>query len=190
MKTKYILHGGFTRENNSENQKFFLECFIDVPKKSNVLIVLFATEGDGDTEFYEKTCKRLETFTDKKLTFTKANREDFISQVEQADVVFLRGGDTNRLFIALKEYPELSKLFVGKTIVGSSAGAYILGSLGTSHEEVHMREGLGVLPLRIVCHYESDRLPPSDTSIEEIKNSRKELELVLLRDYEYRIFLK
>lgn len=188
MKTKYILHGGFTRTDNLENQRFFTECFIDVPQVSNVLIVLFASENDGDMEYYENLCGRLKIFSDKELAFEKADRENFISQVEKADVVFLQGGDTNRVLTALKEYSNLKELLIGKTIIGSSAGAYVLGVLGTSHGEVHMREGLGILPLRVVCHYESDRLPPSNTSLEEIEKSEEDLELILLKDYEHQVF--
>jgi len=188
MKTKYILHGGYTREDNSENTKFFSECFADTPNKTKVLVVLFASENDGSIEYYENFCKRLKTFTDKDLEFIKANREDFASQIEQVNVVFLQGGDTNRILEALKSYPQLADMFKGKTIVGSSAGAYALANLGTSHEEIYMREGLNILPLRVVCHYQSDRLPPSKTSLEEIQNAKQELELVLLEDYKYKVF--
>jgi peptidase E len=188
MKTKYILHGGYAREDSPENIKFFSECFADTPEKSNVLIVLFASENDGDIEYYKNFCVRLKKFTDKELSFTKANREDFISQITQADIVFLQGGDTNRILEALQRYPALSETFSNKTIIGSSAGAYALANLGTSHEEVHMREGLSILPLRVVCHYQSEKLPPSETSLKEIRNSKKDLELVLLKDYEHKVF--
>lgn len=188
MKTKYILHGGFTRDDNDENKKFFSECFEDVPKKANILIVLFATEGGGDIEYYENFCNRLQTFTDKELTFTKADQDNFIHQVQKADAVFLQGGDTNRLISALEKYSDLSELFKGKTIIGSSAGAYALAVLCTSHSEAVVRKGLGILPLRVVCHYQSDRMSPNKASFEEIKTSRKDLELILLKDYGYKTF--
>lgn len=188
MNTKYILHGGYTRIENEQNKSFFKECSIDAKDESNVLIVLFASENDGDLEYYDDLCNRLKRYTEKKLYFKKANRENFVSQIEDADIIFFEGGDTNRILSILRRYENLSKKFIGKTIIGSSAGAYALATMGTSHGEIHMREGLGILPLRVVCHYESDELPPSDTSIEEIKNSHQELELVLLKDYEYRIF--
>ena len=153
-----------------------------------MLIVLFALKDDGGTEYYKHLSGRLKKFSKKDLIFEKANKRDFVSQVEKADVVFLEGGDTNRMLTTLRGCLDLKELFIGKTIIGSSAGAYALGALGTSHGEIHARKGLGVLPLRIVCHYKSNSLPPSDTSLEEIKNTYGELELLLLKDYEYKVF--
>lgn len=186
--SKYILHGGFTSEDNEQNTKFFTECFSDTPQNGNVLIVMFASENDGDEGYYNNLCDRLRKYSNKQITFEKANRDEFISQVKKASTIFFQGGDTNRLISALKKYENLRELFLDKTIIGSSAGAYALGRFGTSHDEVHIDEGLGILPLRVVCHYQSDKLPPSDTSLEEINNTHQELELVLLKDYQYEVF--
>lgn len=190
MKTKYILHGGYENEDNSQNGEFFTECFADTPEKPTALIVMFARENDGDTEKYENRCRLMSKFTDKDVKFKKANRETFEAQINQADIIFFQGGNTNMLLEKLKKYSDLPDALKGKTVVGSSAGAYALSTLGASHHEAHTREGLGILPLRVVCHYESDRLAPSKTSLTEIRNTREDLELILLRDYEYRVFEK
>lgn len=190
MKTKYILHGGYTQEDNAENIKFYTECFTDTPKQAQILVVLFAKEDNISEEYYQNFCDILQKFTNENVQFKKADEETFISQARQADIIFFQGGNTNMLLEKLRKYSDLPDTFEGKTIVGSSAGAYALSTLGASHHEAHTREGLGILPLRVVCHYESDRLAPSKTSLTEIRNTREDLELVLLRDYEYRIFEK
>jgi len=110
--------------------------------------------------------------------------------MKKADVIFLKGGSTVLLMNVLKNYLELGEKFLGKAVVGSSAGAYVLSELWTDHgDDVHMRKGLGILLLRIVCHYQSELLPPSHLSLQEIKDSRHDLELVLLRDCEHQVFL-
>lgn len=190
MKTKYILHGGYTRDENDENTKFFTEFFQDIPNGGTVLAVLFALENDGDEEYYATFAERLLKYTKKKINFVKANQDDFVEQVGQADAVFLQGGDTNRILGVMEKYENLNDLFKGKIIAGSSAGAYTLARLGTSHGEEHEREGLGILPLRVVCHYKSDKLPPSETSLGELKNTRQDLELILLEDCESRVVYK
>jgi len=186
--TKYILHGGYTRKKNAENIKFFTEFFRDIPENGTILAVLFASENDGDENYFKKFCGRLKNYTSKEVTFLKANRDDFIEQATKSDAIFLQGGNTRRILKVMRDYKNLSEVFAGKTIAGSSAGAYTLATLGTSHDEKNMREGLGILPLRVVCHYESDKLPPSETSLDEIRNSEQQLELVLLKDFESRVF--
>lgn len=188
MQTKYILHGGYTRKKNKKNKEFFAECFADLGNQPKILVVLFAYENDGDQEYYEKFCQRLQSFTEKDLQFEKASRENFEKQIKQADLVFLQGGDTNLTLDKMKQYTDLEKLFRGKTVAGSSAGAYALAVIGASHSETHMREGLGILPIRLVCHYKSNDLPPSQTSLEEVEEAHKDLELVLLGDCEHRVF--
>ena len=73
-------------------------------------------------------------------------------------------------------------------MAGSSAGAYALAKFGTSHSEEVVREGLGLVPVRRVCYWESPDLPPSATSVALLKDTAPNLELVFLKDFEWRIF--
>jgi len=81
----------------------------------------------------------------------------------------------------------LKPLLEGKTVAGSSAGAYALARFGASHDEAEVREGLGLVPIRIVCHYESTELPPNAESVSLLKNTAPELELVFLKDFEWKV---
>jgi peptidase E len=189
--TKYILHGGFSRKDNESNRAFFAELVHDVPQGGTVLLVYFASEsGDNFDLRFENHQKQIASRAiGKSLNFVLAKESDFITQLQNADAVYFNGGSTTNLLAVLNKYSDFKELLKGKTVAGSSAGAYALAAYGTAHSEEHMRIGLGYLPIRVVCHYESTELPPSKTSLEEIKQVNEELELVLLKDFEWRVFV-
>ncbi len=188
--TKYILHGGFTREENESNKAFFQEFVKDIPDDGKVLLVYFASRTDEEQklsfESHVKTIK--ENSQGKNLNFQIATKENFIEEISQADAILFNGGSTNKLLAVLRNYPDLKAMFKNKTVAGSSAGAYALAAFGASHSEEAMREGLGCVPLRVICHYESPKLPPYPKAVELLRNTRQDLELVTLKDYEWKVF--
>lgn len=187
--TKFILHGGFTRKENELNQAFFEEFARDIPDGGTILQVYFASRTDDTSEaFKEQAAKVLEHSHGKDFNFAMATKEDFLTQLESCSAVYLHGGSTNKLLGVLRTYPTLKPLMEGKTIAGSSAGAYALARFGASHSEEVVREGLGLVPLRVVCHYESPELPPSDASVSLLKKTAPEIELVFLKDCEWKVF--
>ena len=189
--TKYILHGGFTRIDNELNRNFWAEIIRDVPEGGSVLLVFFAAE-DNISERASATIESIKTQTgDKKLNLAIATEKDFIEQLKQADAVYLHGGITPRLLRALEKYPDLEKYLNGKTVAGSSAGAYAIGRYSPFHDDEsggEVRKGLGLLPHRVVCHYESPDMPPNPKAFSSLKNIAPELELVLLKDCEWKVF--
>lgn len=116
-----------------------------------------------------------------------ATEENFLKELKNADAIFFNGGNTHKLISTLQNYPNLKQIIEGKTVAGSSAGAYALATYGSAHSEKTLRKGLGLVPVRIICHYESPKLPPSKESLEFIKNTRPDLELVYLKDYEWKV---
>ncbi|TAJ12914.1 hypothetical protein EPO56_03775 [Patescibacteria group bacterium] len=189
--TKFILHGGYTREPNELNRTFFTELAKDVPNNGTILLVYFASTDDNiDTRFEEHRKMILENITPNTVTVLLANEKDFIHQVNIADAIFLNGGNTDKLLKTLENYPDFKNEIEGKTIAGSSAGAYTLARYGASHSLKEMRRGLGIVPIRLICHFESETLPPSKTSVEMLIGTSPELELVTLKDYEWRTFHK
>lgn len=188
--TKYILHGGFTAAGNASNDAFYEEFARDIPDGGTILLVYFATRDEKEIpEKFEKHTKKIQACSKgKSFHFSMATQEQFIEQIGMSDAVCFYGGSTSKLTEILKTYPDLKPLLVGKTVAGSSAGAYALARFGPSHHEASVREGLGVVPVRVVCHYESSVLPPNEKAVSLLKNMALELELVLLRDFEWRVF--
>lgn len=188
--TKFILHGGYTRENNESNKSFFQEFLKDVPENGEVLLVYFASETEEakriSSETHIERCQ--ENSQGKKLNITIATKENFLDEIKRAHAILFNGGRTKILMEALKEYPDIRSFVQGKTVAGSSAGAYTLASFGSAHSEERVKEGLGLVPVRVICHYESLKQPPTPKSVELLRNTRQDLELVILRDYEWKVF--
>lgn len=187
--TKYILHGGYTGKDNESNRSFYKELVRDIPNNSSILSVYFASKDEDNSEKFKGDIETLNRYADgRTFNFLMATQEAFLEQIKQSTVICLHGGDTNKILKILKTYPDLKPLLDGKTVAGSSAGAYALAKFGASHSEEVVREGLGLVPVRVVCHWESPDLPPSATSMAILKDTAPNLELVFLKDCEWRIF--
>lgn len=187
--TKYILHGGFTRKVNKQNEKFFQEIVKDI-EKPKVLMCLFAVvEQDRVGELYQELSKRMQDLHPSTvITFMLASQEDFVTQLKNADVLYMHGGNTEQLMETLQSFPTFKDEIVGKVVAGSSAGAYVLVAEGAAHTSEHSRVGLGLMPVRLIAHYESLELPPNENSVTELLASDTEYELVKLKDCEWRVF--
>lgn len=185
---KYILHGGFERRDNELNNSFYRELVKDLPEHATLLMVYFASEYEGIREVFMEQTNRIHEITGKDLKYVLATEEDFLNQVEAADAIHFRGGHTPKLLATLSQYPDIKSYLLNKTISGSSAGAYALATYGPGHSKKGIREGLGIVPVRVVCHYESTEMPPNPESYAELVELAPGLELVQLRDCEWRVF--
>lgn len=192
--TKYILHGGFTGVKNEMNRTFFEEIARDVPDGGTILLCYFSwRDGEIEDRFEEDKLVLREQAHGKNLKFLLANEKDFIEQVKGSDAIYMRGGSTPKLLNTLKKYPSFREYLDGKTVAGSSAGAYAIGRYSPFHNDEsgkEVREGLGLLPYRVVCHHESSDLPPNPKVLSALKNMAQDLELVFLKDCEWKVFYK
>lgn len=180
MQTKFILHGGFT-PGDYRSDEFTNEILKDTPESLKVLLVYFAKEQD---RMAVNSAEDISQFNkhkgDKKLTFEIATESNLVEQVKEADIVYLHGGKTLKLLETLRRFPDLGKLFADKIIAGDSAGANVLCKAFYSKNANVAAEGLGILPLKIICHYK-----------EELKDKIKDfcpgLETLYLREYELKV---
>jgi peptidase E len=187
--TKYVLHGGFTRENNEWNRTFYEEMARDVPDGGTVLLVYFASPEDDNSGRAKEDSAAFEAQSHgKKFNFLVATEKDFLVQIKRANAVYFRGGSTEKLIKTLQAYPNLKSLLKDKTVAGSSAGAYMLSTYYASHSGTESREGLHILPLRLICHSESTELPPTSASVSALMARAQDLELVVLKDFEWKVF--
>jgi peptidase E len=153
-------------------------------------MVLFAVvnpDTNKDELFVSLVQKFRGQANDKNISFAQATEADFEQQLQAANAVYIHGGNTPTLLAILKNYENLKDKFEDKTIAGSSAGAYALVTHCTTHTEEHLRGGLAILPIRLVCHFESPELPPNETSLSELQNVDQSLELIYLKDCEWKV---
>lgn len=185
--TKYLLHGGFTRLENELNRSFYEEFTRDLPEGGTIALVYFASRSDDTTDvFEEQKVKITNEAGGREFSFIHSTQENFIEDITAADAIYFHGGSTNKLLKILRSYPDFKYLLVGKTVAGSSAGAYALVRYGASHSESAVREGLGFVNVRAVCHYESPELPPYPDAVELLRHTAEDLELILLKDCEWK----
>jgi peptidase E len=188
--TTFILHGGYTGEKNELNESFFKELALCIPTGGNVLLVYFASTS-GVAQKYEEDKKRIGSFINNRdVQFVLADVDNFREQLLEADVIYIRGGDTSKLKKDIEQTPDFCDLIRGKVVSGSSAGAYVLSTYYFSNSTNKVWSGLGCLPIRCACHFESTKHGEAVgkdpiAALNEYDNS---LELVLLRDSEWRVF--
>ena len=183
MTTKIILHGGYAGRVNEQNNVFFSEILKDVPENMKVLLVYFAKEKDEYDRMEREDKQQFENNSrGRKLSFEIASENDFIEQIKQSDVVYLHGGQTMKLLETLKKYPDFQDTIKGKIIAGESAGAYVLSSCFYSKTEGGIFKGLGFVPVKTICHYAGE----NNEKLIECPNGLDEL---LLKDYEYKVFI-
>jgi len=150
----------------------------DAPDDAKMLLVYFAEPDEKidlrtkqDTEELEKNKGQ------RVLCIRVASKTAFEEDCRWADIIYLHGGKTAKLMGILSEYPDIKGIFSGKTVAADSAGAHALGALFYSKNSKTVGSGLGILPLKIMAHYE-------DGAPDPLGDTRPELPSLLLREYE------
>lgn len=182
MTTKVILHGGYAGHENSENDAFFKEILSDTPNSPNVLMVFFAKESDRVQKNREKTISQFEKNKGEKIiNYDTATEKSFLKQIQWANIVYFHGGKTLKLLENLKKFNNLKDIFVGKTVAGESAGAYVLSKHFYNEKTGGMFEGIGLVPVNTICHYTGK---PEEFG----KTLPNDPDTLLLPDYIYKVF--
>lgn len=182
MTTKYILHGGFAQEINSDNDLFFDEILKNTKESLEILLVEFAHSEERWEINLEKDKNQFERVKrDKELKYVLAREDIFIEQIKNADVIYISGGTTVRLLEKLDKFPNLKEHFLGKVVAGESAGANVLSTYCYSKSGGGVIKGLGTLPLKLIVHYIGEH---KDVLSEVPEN----LEVLLLPNHKYKVF--
>ena len=156
-----------------------------------VLMCFFASREEDTMSIYNKLSSKLIKFSNgKQIDFIFASLESFVKNVKQADAIYFHGGNTPTLLKDLKDFSDLELLFSQKTVAGSSAGAYMLAKYGTAHTGESVRQGLGMVNKKLVCHFQSPDMHPTESSFEELKQIAPELETIYLKDCEWQVIVK
>lgn len=199
LKTKIILGGGFASKSPDGGRSLYDDIVRDLPDPIRVLNVVFALP-ESKWEHTEIKNENLfqKLVPNRQIQSELANYNDFPDQVKRSDVVFLHGGDPEKLKDKLNKIEGLNTLLKGKRIVGISAGAYALSAFYIKVDEngeVSLEKGLGYLPIKTVVHYRSSFYVskfPDVFSWDKVDQLLNKVEpgyrSVLLREGEYEIF--
>lgn len=184
MSTKLILHGGFNKARGEvhQNDEFFSEILKDAPEEVKLLLVYFAEREEMiEARIEQDKGEFTKNSGSKKLIFRVTSEETFEADCEWADAIYLHGGKTTKLIEALKKFPDIKQLLSNRTIAGDSAGANVLAKLFYSKNSKEIGEGFGILPIKIVVHYQDGTPNP-------LSEVGPELETLLLHEYETKVF--
>lgn len=174
--TKYILTGGGD-QGYPEYATQLARVIGNEIKNPKVLSCWFSNpDEDGIQKFNQYRNFLVAIFGDD-AEIICASKEDFISQLQYADVVYLHGGLTDLLIESMKVYDNLEESFKGKIVIGSSAGANYLANYGYSPTMREVRQGSGLVDRNVIVHYGSqgynDMTFTHDFWVEAIKHIKK-----------------
>lgn len=185
--TKYILHGGNTGKRNTDNDGFFRELTDGLKNGSTILLNYFARPQDNWDELYKQDIKRIKGLSKvKNLKFVVADYKTFDKQLKKASAMYMRGGSTGDLMRALNKFKSVTRLFKGKTIAGSSAGAYALCKYYFENDDLVFGKGTGAINLKAYCHYKNT----DQKIIQKLLGYKENLDLLILADYKYQIIFQ
>lgn len=182
MKTKFILHGGFMKGVRQEDDNFFREILKTAPENTKILLVYFAEPPEKVDQRREED---LDSFNrnrgSKVVSFDIATEKDFLKQIESSDIIYLHGGGSARIMEILKQYSGIEELFKGKIVAGDSAGANVLTRAFYSTTGGGLMYGLGIIPIKLICHYTPDK----EGRLDGISD---DLETLKLKEFEIRTY--
>ncbi len=192
--TKFILAGGAIHKAPDGGQTFIEELVKNINKKQpRILDCLFAQpkevwqeKFEGDKEYFSKFISDFE--------LELADEEKFVEQVKNSDVIYLRGGHTQQLFKLLTKNIDWINYLDGKTLAGTSAGAEVIAQHYHVLKSGRTGDGLGLLPIKFIPHWKSDfsdeytdKVIDWDRTIEELKNYKEDLEILTLKEGEFKV---
>ncbi|MFH0969301.1 MAG: Type 1 glutamine amidotransferase-like domain-containing protein [Patescibacteria group bacterium] len=157
--TKYILHGGETKIHCKNNDDFFAEIIRGLKEPAKMLLVYFAKprkEWKGIFKRHRVDFSSNSGREKLELILADEDLDKFVKQIKNSDAVYLHGGNQDILKEKMAPVENLEKLFEGKTIAGSSAGAHILSAFNYSIDSNQIEEGLGIIPVKVFTHYRDE----------------------------------
>lgn len=191
--TTYLLHGGRTSIFNLQNEKFFGK-FTELVDKEEVTILLcyLARAREKWEALIEKDSNSIKNNTKKKVNILIAdNPSDLLQKMDNADVLYVAGGDAELIEPFYKDLISLKEKIKGKVYAGSSMGAffaserYVLSLDDQDTSTIH--NGIGMLSIQILCHWDIET--EKERKLKSLTDS-SELPTLVLNEFESVVIYK
>jgi peptidase E len=189
---KYILVGGYRRSGEDKGKGFAQELVRGHPEPIKILDILFArpTERWGQS-FQDDLDFFVQNLPSSKIELEMAQVGSLTTQVQAADIIYLKGGDsTTRLIRGLTQDKGWVQHLDGKTVAGTSAGAYAICEYYHQLDPSSVGRGLGLLPYKILTHWQSAEYGTSDDWAkfdQELQDFGGSEPVLRLREGEFRV---
>lgn len=192
--TKYILVGGYITKAEDKGKAFCEELVNGIDKKPiKILDCLFARPEDDWNQGFEEDKNFLSEYISN-FELELATFENFTKQVENCDVLFIKGGFTKMLMDQLSKDTEWLNYLDGKTVAGTSAGAEVLSKYYHILKSDRKDDGFGLVPVKVIPHWKSNFFDGEewnldfDKIIKELKDYKEDLPILTLKEGEFKIF--
>jgi hypothetical protein len=176
--TKYVLAGGRDRHYPNFGKRLADLIHRDVAAP-DILSCFFAQPPEKRTEKQAAWAPWFEENFSFAKTITYAREGDFFEQVQKCDVIYIHGGQPQRLLETLADTKRVEKTFAGKIIIGSSAGADYLARSYYSPARDAAQKGSGILALGVVVHYGASSFGATHYPPSRWENATKKVEAQL-----------
>lgn len=185
METTFILHGGFAKEKSDEdNSLFYSEILKNSSSNPKILLVPFAKDEDRIIPATQKVSREFQNVANGKvLTVDIATKNTFIDQLKNSEIIYFHGGTSTNLLNALTPFGDISEYLQEKIVAGESAGANILCTYFYSPHADKVLEGLKILPIRLIPHYD-------ETKKDKLNGYGDDMETVFLPEYEFKVITR
>lgn len=172
-------------------KEFCEEIVRGIKEPVKILDCLFAKPEEIWESKFDKDCLWFaQAIPTVKIDLVLASESNFIQQLQDADVLLIRGGKSNVLLERLSKQKDWLHNFKGSVIAGESAGANIFAMYFYALGNKTVKKGLGVLPIKMLVHYGADYDPVIDwqDAEKELENTGEKLELVKLEETKFKVF--
>lgn len=176
--TKYLLHGGITSTPTKENNKFIQTLIKDIQLGGTIVAIFFAIDESRWNDELNDFRKRINAIReDIHIEAAQLDKNIFEIQLGKASAIHIRGGENSLLRDRLKDVVDIiEEHFKDKVVSASSAGPNILAKYYYDAGSNKIREGLGILPIKVITHYDEKQ----KEAAEKLQEYKEDLEMFLI----------
>lgn len=155
--TKYVLNSGGMDNNPNGAKRFFAELVNGLGDKPKILLCFFAQPREVWEERFASYVSAFNDYMPEGVepTYEIAMPDTFKNQVAASDAVYCHGGD-DHLVKFWFEKVGVPAVWEGKVVGTNSATTHVLSKSFWTCDWRQLMDGLGVLPIKTLAHFESD----------------------------------
>jgi hypothetical protein len=149
--TKYVLQSGGIRNQPKLKKQFHQEVVKSLGKTPHPLLCHFAQGREYWEVKFPGACDSVieDMPSGVRPTFELAMPDTFVEQCKVADIIYFHGGDDHLIRYWMKQYDTV-ELFKDKVV------STMLASSFWTCDWRECMDGLGILPIKFIPHYQSD----------------------------------
>ena len=153
---RLILMGGRPWVTGDKGKSFSKVLFRYFPEGIKLAFCNFARSKEEWKEVENWNKKMLDSFKDgQTFEYQTLTHDNFEDVSKWADVIYIPGGNTFELLESLQQY-DLKRLWDGKVIAGSSAGAHMFCEAFDYLQDKTFAKGLGWIPAVCIPHWRDE----------------------------------